>query len=48
MNKIQFTEKGFVLVYPDRKEKWEKVREVDVIEGLDFIKYKGYMYLKRN
>lgn len=48
MNTIQFTKKGFVLVYPDRKEKWEKVKSGDITNGLDFIKYNGYMYLKKD
>ena len=47
MNTIQFTDNGFNLVYPDRTEKWIKTKENDLITGLSFIKYKGYIYIQK-
>jgi len=48
MNAINFIDNGFILIYPDRKEKWVKVKDINIVNGLNFIKYKGCLYIEKN
>lgn len=48
MNMIQFTDKGFNLVYPDRKEKWEKAKDVEFVTGSTYVRFKGDLYVQKN
>ena len=44
MNSIKFTEKGFILVYPDRKEVWNRGIDKGIGVGSSYIRYRAEIY----
>lgn len=44
MNSIKFTEKGFILVYPDRREVWNRGIDKGIGDGSQYIRLKGQLY----
>ena len=44
MNIIRFIDKGFILVYPDRKETWKRGIDKGIGEGSSYIRYRSEIY----
>lgn len=44
MNIIRFSNKGFVLVYPDREEVWNRGLDRGIGVGSTYIRYKSEIY----
>ena len=44
MNIIRFKDKGFILVYPDREEVWNRGIDKGIGVGSSYIRYKSEIY----
>jgi len=44
MNIIRFKDKGFILVYPDREEVWNRGIDKGIEVGSSYIRYKSQIY----
>ena len=44
MNIIRFKDKGFILVYPDREEIWNRGIDKGIGVGSSYIRYKSEIY----
>jgi len=44
MNIIRFKDKGFILVYPDREEVWNRGIDKGIGVGSSYIRYKAEIY----
>jgi|TARA_R110000772_G_scaffold187738_1_gene298881 hypothetical protein len=48
MNTIRFIDKGFILVYPDRKETWKRGVDRGIGVGSQYIRFRTELYKEQS